>query len=80
VDDARDARGSPYVDYYPYSEDVVELGRKVQASMAKGNTAVVEGCPDVHPIELSTSDLLKQLHIQPNETFSAHGESIQFVR
>jgi hypothetical protein len=45
--------------------------------MAKGKTVVVEGCPDVPRIELSESDLLKNLHIQPQEGFSAHGESIR---
>jgi hypothetical protein len=38
--------------------------------------AVVEGCPDVNIIELSDSDLLTHLHIQPQEEFAAHGELI----
>lgn len=75
VADARDARGSPYVDYYTYTEDIVGLGRKIRASMAKGNMAVVEGCPDVHRVELSEPDLLTHLHIQSQERFTAHGQS-----
>ncbi|KIM37463.1 hypothetical protein M413DRAFT_13394 [Hebeloma cylindrosporum] len=51
VNDVCNARGSPYVDYYPYSDEVVELGNQIQESLAKGRMVVVEGIFTFNPMK-----------------------------
>ena len=75
VMDVRDARGSVYVDYYPYSEDVAHLALKIRESLSKGRYAVVEGCPEVHKVQLTLDDLHKYFLLDKNAGFEAHGES-----
>lgn len=74
VMDVKDARGSLYVDYYPYSEDIAELALKVRGSMGKGRYAVVEGCPEVYRVELSLADMHKHFLLGGDAKFQAHGE------
>lgn len=78
VPDVQDARGSLYADYYNYADfsSVIELGHQIKQSMALGKFAVVEGCPDVNLINLSTIGLEESLHIQASETFQVHGKMV----
>lgn len=70
-----DARGSPYVDYYDATQfaSPVDLGSKIQESMAQGKFAVVERYPTVPRIELSLESLFLNLGLVENERFEAHG-------
>ncbi|KJA16325.1 hypothetical protein HYPSUDRAFT_207118 [Hypholoma sublateritium FD-334 SS-4] len=74
IPNVRDARGSGHVDYYVYDDytSAVDLGVKIKESIASGRFAVVEGCPDMHKIELTLSDMMESLHIQPSEIFQVH--------
>lgn len=63
------------MDYYDASQFVslVDLGSKIQESMAKGKFAVVERHQAVPRIDLSLESLFSNLGLEENERFEAHG-------
>lgn len=61
------------MDYITYSPDVVALGQRIRCSMAEGRVVVVQGCTDAQRIALTSSDLLRYLHIDKGEEFQAQG-------